>query len=63
MDSPRPAMAFVVRVITSNGGQLNGTVERVRTGEKRPFQGIEAVSRVIEQMARGEADDPTIPTV
>ncbi len=50
-------IAFVVRVISTDGGQLKGTVERVRTGEKRPFHGIESVSRLIEEMARGETED------
>jgi hypothetical protein len=57
METPRPAIAFVVRVIASDGGRLKGTVERVRTGEKHHFDGIESVSRLIEQMARTQAED------
>ena len=62
MEILQPTIAFVVRVTASEGGQLKGTVERVRTGEKRHFQSIESVSRLIEQMARGEAEDPVAPT-
>ena len=62
VETPRTAIAFVVRVIASDGGQLKGTVERVRTGEKHHFQNIESVSRLIEQMARGEAEEPVAPT-
>jgi hypothetical protein len=57
METPRPVIAFVVRVIASDGGRLKGTVERVRTGEKHHFDGIESVSRLIEQMARTQAED------
>ena len=57
METPRPAIAFVVRVIASDGGRLKGTVERVRTGEKHQFDGIESVSRLIEQMARTQPED------
>lgn len=62
METPRPVIAFIVRVISSDGGQLKGTVERVRTGEKRHFDSIESVSGLIEQMARGEAEEPVAPT-
>ncbi len=58
VETPRPAIAFVVRVIASDGGRLKGTVEGVRTGEKHHFEGIESVSRLIEQMARSQAGDP-----
>jgi hypothetical protein len=62
METPRPTIAFVVRVIERDGGTLTGTVERVRTGEKRHFPGIESVSRLIEEMTRGEAEDPVAPS-
>lgn len=58
METPRPAIAFIVRVTAVEGGRLKGTVVRVRTGEKHQFEGIEAVSRLIEQMARTQAEDP-----
>ena len=58
METPRPPIAFIVRVIAVESGRLTGTVERVRTGEKHHFEGIEAVSRLIEQMARTQAEDP-----
>jgi hypothetical protein len=52
-------MTFVVRVREAAAGELAGTVERLRTGEKQPFRGIDALARLIEeavQAARAEAE-------
>lgn len=43
-------VSFVVRLTRSDGGQVTGVVERVRTGEKVRFEGVEGVCRVIARM-------------
>ena len=43
-------VSFVVRLVRRDGGQVTGVVERVRTGEKVRFEGVEAVCRVIARM-------------
>ena len=50
------AMSFIVRVTRHDAGGLSGTVERVRTGEKHRFRGVEALSGVIAQMAAKETE-------
>ena len=47
------SVTFVVRVRRHGPGHLSGTVERVRTGEKRVFQDGESIGAVIGQMVRG----------
>jgi hypothetical protein len=42
--------SFVVRVLRDSKGQLNGVIERVATGAKETFAGMEAIGRVIVQM-------------
>jgi hypothetical protein len=42
---------FIVRVIPSDDGGLTGTVERVRTGEKRRFYDSEELHALIARMA------------
>ncbi len=44
-------MTFVVRTTADAAGRLSGVVERVSTGEKRRFHGIEELSRVIEHFS------------
>lgn len=48
--------SFVVRVSRDGAGRLSGVVERVRTGEKRRFQDLDAVSRLIARMLDDESD-------
>jgi hypothetical protein len=45
-------MTFVVRVQATEAGELAGTVERLRTGEKQHFRGVDALARLIEQSVR-----------
>jgi hypothetical protein len=48
-----PAMdvTLVVRVSFA-GGEMRGVVERVKTGEKERFVGVEALGGLIERMAQ-----------
>jgi hypothetical protein len=45
------ATTIIVRVTEKDGGRLTGTVERARTGERRPFLGVEHIGEVIAEMA------------
>lgn len=47
-------MTFVVRLSADSTGRLRGVVERVRTGEKRRFDGLEALGPLIGRMAASE---------
>ena len=49
--------SFVVRVVEDARGQVTGVIERVATGAKETFSGMEAIGRVIGQML-GRADAP-----
>ena len=56
---------FIVRVTSADAGQLSGTVERVRTGEKHRFSGLEGLGALIAGMV-GEAtkqpdERPSLP--
>ena len=58
--------SFVVRVAQDKRGQVSGVVERVATGAKEAFTGMEAIGRVIARMLQREraprADsDPSSP--
>jgi hypothetical protein len=58
--------SFVVRVTQDGGGLLSGVIERVATGAKETFTGMEAIGSVIVQMLRrdgipGDADTGTSP--
>ena len=50
----RPGLTFIVRVTPADADQLTGTVERVRTGEKQRFIGLEGLGALIAGMV-GEA--------
>jgi hypothetical protein len=41
---------FIVRVRQDDAGQLSGVVERVRTGEKVPFHGLQTLSRAVASL-------------
>jgi hypothetical protein len=68
---PRLApLTFVVRV-AGDPGALRGTVERVRTGEKQRFQGVEELGAIVARMAKAasrtapsrDSGPPTAPDV
>ena len=43
-------VTFIVRLVCDDARRVRGTVERVRTGEKRVFTGADGIGGVIEQM-------------
>jgi len=49
-------VTFIVRLVGDHARRVRGTVERVRTGEKRVFTGADGIGGVIEQMLRNEND-------
>lgn len=38
---------LIVRIVQDDAGRLSGVVERVRTGEKVRFHGLETLSRAV----------------
>lgn len=50
MEATAPTTSFIVRVSIDPAGRLAGAVERVRTGEKRGFDGIDTIAAVIARM-------------
>jgi hypothetical protein len=51
MDAPERPMSFIVRLSWGDAGKATGTVERVASGEKRRFAGIETLPELIAQMS------------
>ena len=51
MDAPERPLSFIVRVSWGEAGKVTGTGERVLTGEKRLFAGIETLPELIVQMS------------
>lgn len=47
-------VSFVVRLIRNDAGAVSGVVERVKTGEKERFDGVDGVCRVIARMIGDE---------
>jgi len=47
---------FVVRLSQDEVGEASAIVELVRTGEKQRVQGVAAIGRAIEDMARRDRD-------
>jgi hypothetical protein len=43
-------VSFVVRVIQERGGEVCGVIERVATGAKEAFTGVETIGQVITRM-------------
>jgi hypothetical protein len=50
--------SFVVRTVQDPRGQVSGIIERVATGAKEAFTGMEAIGRVIVQMLQREGARP-----
>ena len=50
--------SFIVRVVQDGRGQVNGVVERVATGAKEAFSGMEVIGQVIQRMLRREGALP-----
>ena len=47
--------SFVVRVLENGQGQVSGVIERVATGAKEAFAGLEVIGPVIQRMLRHAA--------
>ena len=45
--------SFVIRVAQDRRGQVSGVIERVATGAKEAFTGMEAIGQVISRMLQG----------
>ena len=54
-------MTFIVRVSVDDAGGITGIVERVQTGQKRRFEGIEAIGPLIARMLGGTGPGPGLP--
>jgi hypothetical protein len=52
---------FVVRIDQDDGGDVTGVIERVRTGEKEPFRGLESIGGLIARMLEAEGGPPRTP--
>jgi hypothetical protein len=50
--------SFIVRVERTDLGDVRGVVERVRTGAKESFRGVEAIGAVIARMMEAEGAGP-----
>jgi hypothetical protein len=50
--------SFVVRAVQDGRGQVSGVIERVATGAKEAFTGMEAIGRVIVQMLQRDGSRP-----
>lgn len=48
------AITFILRLSIDDSRRVTGIVERVKTGEKERFHGIEAISAVVARMVTGE---------
>ena len=46
--------SFVVRVVRDRRGRISGVIERVASGAKEVFEGVEAIGPVIERMVERE---------
>jgi hypothetical protein len=53
--------SFVVRIDRDDKGNATGVIERVRTGEKEPLRGLDAISGLIARMVEAESGVPTDP--
>jgi hypothetical protein len=53
--SQQTRASFVLRVIRDRHGRISGVIERVATGAKETFQGVEAIGPVIAGMLARKA--------
>jgi hypothetical protein len=51
--------SFVVRVVERGPGRVDGVIERVATGAKEAFSGIEGIGPIIQRMLRRDASSRT----
>ena len=58
MEAFSGSSTFIVRLSRDHEGHLTGIVERVRTGQKERFQGLDHIGEVIGRMVAGAATNP-----
>jgi hypothetical protein len=51
-------LTFIVRLVRSEADDVDGVVERVRTGEKARFRGLDALGPTIRRMLEGDVPGP-----
>jgi hypothetical protein len=61
MDTEPEIVTFIVRLAAGSDDRLAGVIERVRSGERRRFQDIEAIGPLITAMLRGGVEDGEAP--
>jgi hypothetical protein len=61
MDKPVEFMTFVVRLQRGDGEEIAGVVERVKTGEKARFRGVDEIGALIARMLSDRTNDPMPP--
>lgn len=54
MEPAARALTFIVRVTSADAGEIAGTVERVRTGEKHRFTGLDGLGALIARIVAHE---------
>lgn len=57
MELLAPARTFIVRVTAAGNGEIAGTVEQVRTGERQRFQRLKGLGVLVAQMMAEEPDE------
>jgi hypothetical protein len=55
-EHPGEYTTLIVRIRQDDAGQLSGVVERVRTGEKVRFHGLETLSRAVASLLTTAAE-------
>ena len=50
MEAPRRPATFIVRIYRDAAGETSGSVQRVRTGERRAFHGAETIGALIVEL-------------
>jgi hypothetical protein len=50
----RAGVTFVVRVSRDEAGRVRGVVERVRTGHKERFDGLDDIAAIIRRLLEGD---------
>jgi hypothetical protein len=62
MRQPAEYMTFVVRLQRTPDDEIAGVVERVRTGEKARFRGMEMIAdAIVRMLSNGAGDESAAP--
>ena len=57
MDTATRFPTFILRLTCGPDGSVNGTVERVSTGEKARVDCLDEINRVVARMIAADADE------